>query len=149
MVGFIITGHCQFAPGLASALTMVAGEQSEFETLPFDEGAAATYGETLQDCVVSMAGRNDGVIVFVDLLGGTPFNQAMLATQQADNVRVIAGTNLPMLIETLFTRNAQMSVSVDELVALALNVGVSGIVTKQLADAPASKVPDEFDGEGL
>ena len=47
----------------------------------------------------------EGVLVFCDLLGGTPFNQSMLISQDVDNVEVVAGTNLPMLIELVMTRS--------------------------------------------
>lgn len=148
MVGFIVTGHGTFSGGLASAIAMVAGDQPEFQVVPFDEAAAATYGDDLHAAIESMASRTSGVVVFVDLLGGTPFNQAMLASQDIEGVRVVTGTNLPMLIETLFMRNANEAMTVDEIVALALEVGPSGIVSKQLEPA-AAKAEDEFDGEGL
>ena len=148
MVGFIVTGHGTFSGGLASAIAMVAGDQPEFQVVPFDEAAAATYGDDLHAAIESMASRTSGVVVFVDLLGGTPFNQAMLASQDIEGVRVVTGTNLPMLIETLFMRNANEAMTVDEIVALALEVGPSGIVGKQLEPA-AAKAEDEFDGEGL
>ena len=148
MVGFIVTGHGTFSGGLASAIAMVAGDQPEFQVGPFDEAAAATYGDDLHAAIESMASRTSGVVVFVDLLGGTPFNQAMLASQDIEGVRVVTGTNLPMLIETLFMRNANEAMTVDEIVALALEVGPSGIVSKQLEPA-AAKAEDEFDGEGL
>lgn len=34
MIGFVLTGHGQFAPGLKSAVDMVAGEQPNFEVVP-------------------------------------------------------------------------------------------------------------------
>ncbi len=40
----------------------------------------------------------DGVLVFTDLLGGTPFNQSMMIAQDVDNVEVLTGTNLPWLL---------------------------------------------------
>ncbi len=33
------------------------------------------------------------VLVFCDLLGGTPFNQAMMAAQSYSNVEAVTGTN--------------------------------------------------------
>lgn len=148
MLGFVVTGHGSFAPGLASAISMVAGEQPEFEVVPFDDASAATYGDELHGVINEMALRTSGVVVFADLLGGTPFNQAMLVSQEVPGMRVVAGTNLPMLIETLFMRNANDAMTLDEAVSLALEVGQGGIVSKQL-EASAAEVDDDFDGEGL
>ena len=43
MIGFILTGHGEFAPGLASALELVAGRQEGFKVVPFDVDKAADY----------------------------------------------------------------------------------------------------------
>lgn len=78
MVGFILTGHGQFAPGLASAIAMVAGDQPAFTVVPFEGDQAASYGEDLRAAITAMREECDGVLVFTDLLGGTPFNQSMM-----------------------------------------------------------------------
>ena len=60
------------------------------------------------------------MLVFTDLLGGTPFNQSMMIAQDVDNVEVLTGTNLPMVIELLFLRgNATLA----ELGEQAVTVG--------------------------
>ena len=70
MVGFILTGHGQFAPGLASAIAMVAGDQPAFTVVPFEGDQAASYGEDLRAAITAMREECDGVLVFTDLLGG-------------------------------------------------------------------------------
>ena len=53
MVGFILTGHGQFAPGLASAIAMVAGDQPAFTVVPFEGDQAASYGEDLRAAITA------------------------------------------------------------------------------------------------
>lgn len=142
MIGFILTGHGDFSVGLKSAIDMVAGDQPEFEIVPFEGSQAATYGDTLRDAISAMRTECDGVLVFVDLLGGTPFNQAMINTQSISDVNVVTGTNLPMLIETLFTRNSDASATLDTLTECALAAGQNGVVTRKLG-AVASDEDDE------
>ena len=43
MIGFILTGHGEFAPGLASALELVAGRQEGFKVVPFDVEAGTVF----------------------------------------------------------------------------------------------------------
>ena len=130
MVGFILTGHGQFAPGLASAIAMVAGDQPAFTVVPFEGDQAASYGEDLRAAITAMREECDGVLVFTDLLGGTPFNQAMMIAQDVDNVEVLTGTNLPMVIELLFLRgNATLA----ELGEQAVTVGQTGITAQTAA----------------
>ncbi|MDM8245955.1 PTS galactosamine/N-acetylgalactosamine transporter subunit IIA [Collinsella tanakaei] len=144
MVGFILTGHGQFANGLASAIDMVAGDQPAFKIVPFEGSQAATYGDELRAAISAMRDETDGVLVFVDLLGGTPFNQAMMISQDIADVEVVTGTNLPMLIELLLTRGAGSSLN--ELADQAVSVGQMGIVHKALEAAPVDDEDDDEDG---
>lgn len=142
MIGFILTGHGQFSNGLKSAIDMVAGDQPAFQIVPFEGSQAATYGDELRAAITDMRKECEGVLVFVDLLGGTPFNQSMLIANDVDNVEVVTGTNLPMLIELLLTRGAAGSLA--DLAEQAVSVGQTGIVHKGIADVkPAAS--DEFD----
>ena len=142
MIGFLLTGHGEFAPGLASALELVAGKQEAFKVVPFDVEKAAEYPELLHTEIEQLREETDAVLVFVDLLGGTPFNQAMINTQSISDVNVVTGTNLPMLIETLFTRNSGASATLDSLTECAIAAGQNGVVTRKLG-AAASDEDDE------
>lgn len=146
MVGFILTGHGQFSNGLASAIDMVAGDQEAFEIVPFQGDQAATYGDDLRAAITKMSEECEGVLVFVDLLGGTPFNQAMMIAQDVPNMEIVTGTNLPMLIELLFLRNGS---TVAELAEQAVTVGQAGVTHKDLASivSDSDDAVDEFDDE--
>ncbi|MEG3033303.1 MAG: PTS N-acetylgalactosamine IIA subunit, partial [Enterococcus sp.] len=65
-----------------------------------------------------------------DLLGGSPFKTAMIAAQDFENVEVITGANLPMLIETIGLRYA--NTELNQLVDQAVAAGQSGVVHAQL-----------------
>lgn len=131
MIGFILTGHGHFSTGLKSALDMIAGPQEAFEIVPFEEAEAGAYGDKLREAVSAMRAQADGVLVFCDLMGGTPFNQSMMITAEQDNVSVVAGTNLPMLIDIVMARSE--SSTIDELVAEAVEVGKEGVCHMELA----------------
>ena len=135
MIGFILTGHGHFSTGLKSAVDMVAGPQENFEIVPFEEAEAGAYAGKLREAVTAMHAACDGVLVFVDLVGGTPFNQSMLLTSELDNVSVVAGTNLPMLIDIVMTRTDSSTIA--ELVDEAVTVGKEGVCTMSLDSAAA------------
>ncbi|WP_072373058.1 PTS sugar transporter subunit IIA [Thermophilibacter mediterraneus] len=133
MIGFILTGHGHFSNGLKSALDMIAGPQEAFEIVPFEEAEAGAYGDKLREAVRDMRAKTDGVLVFCDLMGGTPFNQSMMITAEQDNVSVVAGTNLPMLIDIVMARTPESSV--EDLVAEAVEVGKEGVCHMELGGA--------------
>ena len=130
MIGFILTGHGHFSTGLKSALDMIAGPQPAFEIVPFEEEGAGQYGEKLREAVKDMREKTDGVLIFCDLMGGTPFNQSMLISQDVDNVEVVAGVNLPMLIELIVMRGAYATA--EDTAEAAVTVGQAGVTHKKL-----------------
>ncbi|MGI6229977.1 MAG: PTS sugar transporter subunit IIA [Tractidigestivibacter sp.] len=144
MVGFVLTGHGMFAPGLASAASMIAGQLDEFDVVPFKEEEAGGYPEKIASVIADSAKRNEGVIVLCDLMGGTPFNQSMMASQNCENVEVVAGANLPMLLEVLSTRAPESTV--DELVECCLEAGKMGVAHVALDEDDASEDEGEEDG---
>lgn len=89
-----------------------------------------------------MREQTDGVVVFCDLLGGTPFNQAMMASQSTPDVEIVVGANLPMLIETLFARSSDANATIGSLVECAVNAGKNGVDTRKF-EACAEDEDDE------
>ena len=81
------------------------------------DDAASEFGERIKEKIEAVD-SGDGVIVFADVLGGTPFNQA--AQLLNDNVELIVGMNLPMLMEVLGTREYN-EIDIDELVEKGKN----------------------------
>lgn len=75
-----------------------------------------------------------------DIWGGTPFNQASrIVAKHPDRMALIAGMNLPMLIECYTTRN---NMKLDELVKHLVQTGKDQV--KQL-DVDALLNDDEDD----
>ncbi|MBF4804376.1 PTS sugar transporter subunit IIA [Lancefieldella rimae] len=151
MIGCILTGHGTFANGLADALSMITGDQDYFIPVPFIEAGAASYPETLASTISDLLDQTDGVLIFCDLLGGTPFNQAMMLSQNYNNVEVVTGTNLPMLLETLSLRLA--STTLTDLLQTALESGIAGVSHKTL-ELPAVVEPaldddSSFENDGI
>lgn len=146
MIGCILTGHGTFANGLADALSMIAGDQDYFIPVPFIEAGAASYPETLASTISDLLDQTDGVLIFCDLLGGTPFNQAMMLSQNYNNVEVVTGTNLPMLLETLSLRLA--STTLTDLLQTALESGIAGVSHKTL-ELPALDDDSSFENDGI
>lgn len=142
MIGLIVTGHGHFATGLKSALALLGGEPSDFVAVDFPDG------DTTEDLVAKLTAALDelagceGVLVCCDLLGGSPFKAAVVLAQGRDDVRVIAGTNLPLLVETHLTRAGFDSV--DALADAAIASGHASLVKFEMP-AGANDDDDEDD----
>ena len=97
----MITGHGHFATGLGSSLKLITGNTENIVYVDFEaDHSTDTLTENinkgldeLKDC--------DGVLVLSDLAGGSPFKSAVecKVARPDQAIEVLAGSNLPMLIE--------------------------------------------------
>ena len=104
MVGIIIASHGEFAAGIKQSGSMIFGEQEKVESVVFmpSEGP-----EDLQRKLQAAIAKVDSeeILFLVDLWGGSPFNQANKLFEEAPEKRaIVAGLNLPMLIEAYASR---------------------------------------------
>lgn len=125
MVGYVVTGHAEFAPGLASSLNLLVSSLPDFDAVPYRLGEESSYLQRLTEAVSRVGQDEEGVIIFCDLMGGSPFNQAMALAKQTDGVEVITGANLSMLLAAYNARAE--GVTIEEQVATALKAGEDGI----------------------
>ena len=147
MIGCIVTGHGEFAIGMTQALTMIAGDQEHYEVVPFyEENSLETFEDNIGKSIASLRENTDGVIIFTDLMGGTPFRTAMMQASEYDKVEVITGTNLPMLIEIGLGRI--YSEDVEALAVQAVQVGMQGVQHPKLP-VVADEKENESELEGI
>ena len=148
MIGLLLTGHDQFAGGLLSAINMVAGSQPHIKALSFEDRHAATYPAKLHAAIGSLRAESNGVIVLTDFMGGTPWNQAMIATQDYSDVAVIAGANVPMLLDTL--DYLESDYTLDDMVEELIAAGKDGVMYRHLPRLRAVEYEDPSEkGEGI
>ena len=105
MVGIILASHGEFAKGIMQSGSMIFGEQENVKavTLMPSEGPDDLKAK-MKDAIASLDNQ-DEVLFLVDLWGGTPFNQANgLFEEHKDKWAIVAGLNLPMLIEAYGAR---------------------------------------------
>ena len=123
MIGIVVAAHGEFSGGIKSAVTLIAGDQKQFQTVSLREGdSVEKCKENLQSKTLEVNDGN-GVIIFTDLFGATPANAAAYSAKE--DIIVIAGVNLPMILEILAVRN---STDVKTLAQMAMESGKKSIV---------------------
>lgn len=141
MVGIILASHGNFAKGILQSGTMIFGEQENVRavTLMPSEGPN-DFKVKLKEAISSLDNQ-DEVLFLVDLWGGTPFNQANLMIEEhKDKWAIVAGMNLPMLIEAYAAR---LSIeSAQKIAASILKSAKDGVKVKpeELEPEDTSKV---------
>jgi PTS system mannose-specific IIA component len=119
MIGLVLVTHGLLAAEFITAMEHVVGPQDAIEGIcigPDDDM------EVRRQDIADAIGRVDqgqGVIILTDLFGGTPSNLA-ISLMKSENIEVIAGVNLPMLIRL---EGARKAMGVHAAVAAARDAG--------------------------
>ena len=102
MKGILLVSHGQLAKGMMDTLSLFFGDLDGVDYLCLEkEDHPDQFRERLIEKVHQL---NDGHGVYIigDLIGGTQLNQS--AYMMSQDVKVIGGMNLPMLLEVMTKR---------------------------------------------
>ncbi len=120
-VPIILAGHGRLPSGVGEAAEMILGPQSRLkicELSPRD--SPEEFGARL----LALAPAAGGVLVLADLHGGSPFNAVRALVAAHPRMQLVAGLNLPMLLEVLLHTTDDVS----ELAGVARAAGRDGVV---------------------
>nr|WP_072514713.1 PTS sugar transporter subunit IIA [Ndongobacter massiliensis] len=122
----LLLSHGNLASELLQSSQMIMGEVVGVSAITLREGEdLKEYAETIKTEILK---ENDGLLILIDLFGGTPFMQASQIYSELDDqekIRIVTGVNLPMLLELLSNLREK---SLEELACLAEEYGKKGII---------------------
>ena len=115
MKGILLLSHGELANGIMNSVSFFFGDEIEqLDALILKQDDDATkFGERIYEAVTKLD-TGEGVVILVDLFGGTPCNQSAYVLK--DNIDIITGLNLPLLMECLSMR-MQGEFDAEELVS--------------------------------
>jgi len=140
MVGIIVTGHGNFATGLISSLELIAGAQDNLIGVDFlEEDTTESLEKMIEDAIEKLGNE---VLVLSDLAGASPFRAAAELSQKNKdkNIKIIAGTNLGMLLEVSLYRAGMNSL---ELLEMAVDSGHTAIKTFEIKNREETMEDEE------
>jgi len=138
-IALVIGTHGWAAEPLLKTAEMLLGEQHNVACIDFAPGENA---ETLMDKYRARLAELDttqGVLFLVDTWGGSPFNAASRLVTDRPDQEVIAGVNIPMLVETLMARDDNPELAA--LVQVATDAGRQGVKALKANPVAAAAAP--------
>jgi len=136
MVGIILASHGEFAKGILQSGTMIFGEQENVQSVTLMPSENPDDVKAKMKSAIASFDNQDEVLFLVDLWGGTPFNQASsLFEEHKDKWAIVAGMNLPMVIEAYASRSSMESAQ--EIAAHILITAKEGVQVKPEELEPA------------
>ncbi|MCR8969072.1 PTS sugar transporter subunit IIA [Facklamia sp. 7083-14-GEN3] len=137
MLGIVIATHGSFSEGLKDAAEVIMGQVNNLKTVKLEAGAdVQNLGTSIKEAIQSV-NENEGVVVLVDLVSASPYNQSLMAISQLDqelqeSVYVIGGVNLPMLLETI--NHQLLATPINEIAQSIINQGKQSMGVWHVSD---------------
>lgn len=100
----LIVTHGELAAGFKDAAEVIFGDVKGVTTIGLHSGESVeVFGEKIYETLADYD-ENESILILADLLSASPYNQSVLslnklAENRAENIRLIAGVNLPMVLE--------------------------------------------------
>ncbi|VAV86732.1 PTS system permease (IIAMan), nitrogen regulatory IIA protein [hydrothermal vent metagenome] len=119
MIGLVVVTHGHLADEFVKALEHVVGPQPQMLAICIGaDDDLENRGRDIKNAVQEVD-TGDGVILLTDMFGGTPSNLALKLLAK-DQVEVLAGVNLPMLIKLA---EARTTTGLNEACEIAVAAG--------------------------
>lgn len=127
MIGILIVTHGQMADGIINSMELIMGKQRSYGTLSLCHGDDIhLFAEKIQERIKELD-NGKGVLVMVDLFSASPYNQTAMSFKKlaGHDYRLIAGVNLPMVVEAFNQR--MLGTSLNEMYSIVMTAGKNGI----------------------
>jgi len=120
---FLIAAHGSFSSGIKSSLDIIIGKmENVFIIDAYLEGNKSIEDEL--KAILEKVQADDELIVFSDLMGGSITNQ-ILRYGLRENVHVVSGMNLPLLIDIML---ADADTPVKDVIENAISIAREQVV---------------------
>ncbi len=124
MIGVVIVAHLQLAEELLKAAEMITDNTLDnFRTVSINPNDDPDQARKKVVTAVKSVDKGSGVLILVDMFGGTPSNLS-LSLLAKGKTEIVTGVNLPMIVEAAHSSHAA---SLNELVINITSVGQKGI----------------------
>ena len=123
MIGLLIVTHCDLGKEFLSAAEFIVGRIEAVDTVSITQTSDSKKLHNLIENKIAALNSGQGVLILTDMFGGTPSNLS-LSFLKEEQVEVLTGVNLPMVIAIVQNRSDQ---NLDELAEIAREAGKSGI----------------------
>jgi len=137
MVGIILASHGPLSQSMIQSAELICGKNiPQITALSLTGEMSAEEFRNELILAIDKVDSGDGVVVLVDIPGGTPSNTSLQQTVKNKNLEVVSGFNLSMVIEIIMNRENK---NLTELAQLAYETGQQSIeiLSKKLKDMTA------------
>lgn len=104
----LLVSHGTFAPGLKNALGMLLGEREDLLAVSLENGMGADQFADQVEAVLPRLGKEDELILFADIVGGSPLTTAANVIGKnglLEQTTMVGGMNLPLVLSAMLSKD--------------------------------------------
>lgn len=136
----VIASHGNMSKGMLESYNMIAGENENIFSISLTNEGIESFSKELYTLLDRELSESQ-VLILTDIKGGTPYNESLrYMLEHPDKVKIVAGMNLPMLIEIGLLLDTEPDF--DKIDRLALDIGRGSI---ELAEFDLDDNDDDLD----
>lgn len=123
-VGVVVAAHGPLGAALIASAELIVGEQDQIAHVALEPLGTLEGTQADISAAIEQVDTGAGALLLIDLFGGTPGTAAALAMRDRHG-GLVAGVNLPMMLEVLLSRD--QGNPVETLVTIAVEAGTTGV----------------------
>ncbi|OQX84840.1 MAG: hypothetical protein B6D63_03715 [Candidatus Latescibacteria bacterium 4484_7] len=100
----IIVAHGNLAEELISTTELIVGKVSDFYAVSGSNMSSEDVVKRIKEILSD--GETEKAVIFVDYFGGSTYTNSIRAVRDMDNIYVISGVNLPIILDFVTKREA-------------------------------------------
>jgi PTS system mannose-specific IIA component len=120
MISILVVSHGDFSKSLIQTAEMIAGKQQQVSSVSLAANDGVDSLSAKVDTELSKFPESAPTLILADLWGGSPFNAAAkVVAKDPQKAALIAGVNLPILLEAYMARNSSLTELVNKINEIA------------------------------
>jgi PTS system mannose-specific IIA component len=117
MYNILLLSHGSLAEEFKETLGLFMSNNDYVYAIGLKDKGIEKFNHEVCDVVKKIYDEDKGILILTDLYGGSPFNMAINKIKpQYRNVEVLAGLNLPMLVEARLMEGNTLKETVDSII---------------------------------
>ena len=109
----ILAAHGNLSIEMKNTAEMIFGKLKKCSTITFVPGENTETLKSKFNELINNFNKDENILIIVDLFGGSPYNAAFEVAMKNNNIEILTGLSVPMLLDVLAQRESGIEVIED------------------------------------
>ena len=106
----ILAAHGNLSVEMKNTAEMIFGKLKECSIITFIPGENTETLKTKFNELINNFNKDEKILIIVDLFGGSPYNAAFEVAMKNNNIEILTGLSVPMLLDILAQRESGIDI---------------------------------------